>query len=62
MWSVTEEQKIERWWNAVKDLSVWSGAGVGIAWAELWEEAREELRVVYRAALNGSSADAPHND
>ena len=41
--------KIKEWWNSVKDNINWSGAIVGLEWDDLWEEAKEELTVIYNA-------------
>jgi hypothetical protein len=39
----------EEWWNSVKDSPCWSGAIVGLAWHELWESARSDVRKIWEA-------------
>ena len=44
-----DQQDISGWWNSVKDSLAWSGAIVGLEWAELWPEAQDMLKVLVKA-------------
>lgn len=44
-----EDDKIAKWWNLVNESFIISGCVNCTDWDELWEEAQEEVRKVYRS-------------
>lgn len=50
----TDEERVAVWWNGVKDADwIWSGAISGTPWADLWDEARQDLCKIWLAAREG---------
>lgn len=45
------DREVSAWWANVKDNSCWAGVIVNLAWDDLWDKAKDNLRVIY-----GSSA------
>lgn len=43
-------REIEKWWESVKDNHSWSGSIQGMPWSQIWEEAKDELKLIYDSA------------
>ena len=55
-----EEEKVKEFWNRVKDNGYWSGGIVNLGWDDLWEEARENIELIYKEARDaGTHAQNP---
>ena len=48
------DEPIARFWNATKDSLIWSGAVQGDSWNDLWDEAKDDIRTIYAAAVDAS--------
>ncbi len=43
---------VEKWWDGVRYNAYWSGAVVGTLWEDLFDDAKEEILIIYLAAIN----------
>lgn len=44
------DKEVSAWWESVKDSDCWSGAIVNLSWDDLWDEAKDNLRVIYESS------------
>ncbi|MCK4579404.1 MAG: hypothetical protein KAU50_11490 [Candidatus Marinimicrobia bacterium] len=45
------EKEIEKFWEAIKDSNVISGAIIGLSWNQLWPEVKDMIKEIYEKVM-----------